>query len=149
MISVSVIMCTRDPRLSYLKRVLESLRNQSLPRDQWELLIVDNASERPIRGEMNVEWQPRSTIVREERIGLAHARLRGISTSVGELLIFVDDDNVLRPDYVATALEIAKRHRMLGAWSGQVVPEFEIPPPDDLRDLLPLLCLRNLERDVW
>ena len=42
-----------------------------------------------------------------ERLGLTPARLRGIRESRGELLVFVDDDNVLERDYLEVALALA------------------------------------------
>ena len=44
MVHASVIVCTHNPRLIYLRRVLEALRSQTLPLEQWELLLIDNAS---------------------------------------------------------------------------------------------------------
>jgi len=43
---VSVIVCTHNPRLEYLSRTLEALREQMLPKGEWELLVIDNASRR-------------------------------------------------------------------------------------------------------
>jgi glycosyltransferase involved in cell wall biosynthesis len=149
MVPISVILCTHNPRLSYLRRVLESLQAQTLPSTEWQLLIVDNASDQPLSQEANVGWHPSARCVREEKVGLAHARLRGISETISGLLVFVDDDTVLKPDYFAKALEIAGRYPMLGAWSGQLIPEYEITPPAGLHHFLELLCIRTLERDIW
>jgi glycosyltransferase involved in cell wall biosynthesis len=44
MINVSVIICTHNPRPHYLSRVPAALRSQTLPMEQWELLVIDNAS---------------------------------------------------------------------------------------------------------
>ena len=41
---LSVIICTHNPRLDYLGRVLDALREQTLGKEQWELVVVDNAS---------------------------------------------------------------------------------------------------------
>ena len=45
---ISVIICTHNPREEYLQRTLEALEKQSLPKDQWELLLIDNASKQPL-----------------------------------------------------------------------------------------------------
>ncbi|MGE5748492.1 MAG: glycosyltransferase family 2 protein, partial [Gemmatimonas sp.] len=42
---ISVIVCTHNPRKGYLSRTLGSLREQTLPHDGWDLVIVDNASD--------------------------------------------------------------------------------------------------------
>ena len=97
---ISVIICTRNPREDYLRRTLDALKAQSLPKDQWELLVVDNASDAPLAGRFDLSWHPNARHVREEKVGLTHARLHGIAASQADLLVFVDDDNVLRPDYL-------------------------------------------------
>ncbi|MGA2852681.1 MAG: glycosyltransferase, partial [Verrucomicrobiota bacterium] len=48
MLEISIIICTHNPREDYLRRVLEALRAQTLPARDWELLLVDNASEKPL-----------------------------------------------------------------------------------------------------
>ena len=65
------------------------------------------------------------------------------------LLVFVDDDNVLAPDFLAAALELADAWPAIGVWGGQTVGEFETPPPVWARDYLGYLAVRTLDRDVW
>src|SRR6516165_2680410 len=98
--SVSVILCTHNPRPDYLDRVLASLRGQTLPAEQWEFLLVDNASRQPLEEIWDISWHSRGRHIREVKLGLTHARLRGIEESSGELLIFVDDDNLLAKDFL-------------------------------------------------
>ncbi|HTA29597.1 MAG TPA: glycosyltransferase family 2 protein, partial [Candidatus Cybelea sp.] len=92
----SVIICTHNPRPACLRRTLDSLRTQTLPFELWEFLLIDNASQPPLMGESDLSWHSQARHVREEELGLTPARLRGIKESAGELLIFIDDDNVLR-----------------------------------------------------
>ena len=171
--------------MDYLRRVLAALRVQTLPREQWELVIVDNGSRVPLEAaersnfdrdhfdilkeaeaagtnskitklemvnaelELVLSWHPSARIVREERQGLTAARLRGFAETKGELIVLVDDDNVLDPDYLEQALRIAEEFPFLGSWSGQAVFEFEDPsvrPPEMLRGLL---LERRFERDYW
>ena len=67
-------------------------------------------------------------MVREEKLGLTFARLRGFAEAKGELIVMVDDDNVLAPDYLETAVRIAHEHPTLGAFGGKCLPEFEVKP---------------------
>ena len=144
---ISVIICTHNPRMDYLDRVLGSLRGQTLSLDRWELVFVDNAStQAPV---INLEWQSLSRIVREEELGVTQARLTGIRESKGELVVFVDDDNVLKPNYLENAIRIASTWPQLGSWSGRVVPEFEVQPEDSLRPYLWRICIREISSDTW
>ena len=147
--AISVILCTHNPREDYLSRVLDALRAQTLPLADWELLLVDNASEKPLAGRIELSWQPNARHVREEKTGLTHARLCGIAEARGELLVFVDDDNVLRADYLQAALKISADYPWLGAWSGSCLPEFEVEPPPELRPWLGGLVIEKLTVPLW
>ena len=146
---VSVIICTYNPRPQYLSRALDGLRAQTLPLDQWELVVVDNRSSPPVAGRFDLSWHPNARIVREEKQGLTPARLRGLDEAGGELIVLVDDDNVLEPDYLQTAVMVARERPYLGSWSGQCLPEFESEPPAWTRRYWGALCIREFESEVW
>jgi glycosyltransferase involved in cell wall biosynthesis len=143
--SISVVVCTLNPRTEYLERVFGALDRQSLSKDRWELIVVDSASDRPIADRYDLSWHPASRHVREETSGLASARFRGIAESSGGLIVFVDDDNLLAPEFLAEALAIADRFPQLGVFgAGVLAPEFESRPPDEIRPFLSLLAIRNV-----
>ena len=141
--AVSVVIPTHNPRMDYLRRVLDALRAQTLPREQWELLFVDNASREKVEGRVDIGWHPYARIVREEKLGLTFARLQGFLEAKGELIVMVDDDNVLAPDYLENAVKIAEEHKGIGAFGGKCLPEFETEPEPWMREFLPLLALRD------
>jgi glycosyltransferase involved in cell wall biosynthesis len=140
---ISVVIPTHNPRMDYLARVLEALRAQTLSREQWELLLIDNASREKVEGRVDIGWHPNARVVREERLGLTFARLRGFAEAKGELIVMVDDDNVLAPDYLENAVKIAEEHKDIGAFGGKCLPEFETPPEAWMEEFLPLLALRD------
>lgn len=146
---VSVVLCTHNPRRPYLQRVMAALREQTLPRSSWELLIVDNRSDQPLMTQVELSWHGDARCVREENLGLSHARCRGIRESKGELIVFVDDDNVLAPDYLEQALQISRQQPKAGVWCGQSKAEFETSPPDWAKPFLPYLALREFDEDTF
>jgi glycosyltransferase involved in cell wall biosynthesis len=146
---LSVIICSHNPRLDYLTRVLDALKGQDLPREQWEFLLVDNASTKPLVSGWDLSWHPNAKFVEEKKLGLAPARLAGIREATASLIVFADDDNVLEPDYLQTAIGISEEYPFLGAWSGRVVPEFETAPPAWIASYLPYLALRDVSRTHW
>src|SRR6478609_179898 len=101
---VSVIICTHNPREHILLRAVEGLRRQTLPVSRWEFVLIDNASAKPVAEYLDLTWHAAGRIVREDELGLTPARLRGIAETRGDLVIFVDDDNVLDPDYLEQAV---------------------------------------------
>jgi hypothetical protein len=145
----SVVICTHNPRYDYFKRCLAALENQTLAKDLWELIIVDNASASDKVPPDSIAWHPRARIMSEPKLGLTPARLCGIRAAKGDLLVFVDDDNVLDPDFLATALRVSRERPFLGSWSGQCRPEFERAPPDWTRRYWGSLVIRQFEHDVW
>lgn len=146
---LSVILCAHNPDPGRLQRVLDSLRAQTLPGSAWELLLVDNASRPPLASRFDLVWHPHARICPESRLGLTWARLTGLAEAGTSLLVYVDDDNVLAPDYLATTQAIATEWPQLGAWSGDITPEFETPPCPGLTPYLELLALCPVPQDVW
>src|SRR5690348_1101571 len=98
--NLSVITCAHNSRDDYLMRVTNALNNQTLDKASWEYLLIDNASAERLAEKIDLSWHPKARLVREEKLGLTPARLRGIREATGEMLVFVDDDNVLDPDYL-------------------------------------------------
>ncbi len=140
---LSVVICTRNPR-PCLGRVLEALRAQTLPLDQWELLVVDNASAIPVENRFDISWHPNAKHVYEPEQGTSLARKRGIKETSSPLIVFVDDDNVLQRNYLETELKIDKQWPFLGTWGcGCIKAEFEVPPAKQLAPYLEFLALRN------
>lgn len=147
--ALSVILCSHNPRADYLERTLESLRAQTLSTDDWEFVLVDNRSKEPLRGRVDLSWHPDARVVREEKLGLTQSRIRGHAETCGDLIVFVDDDNILAPDYLATAAEVRRQYPLLGSFGGSILPEFEVTPPRELALFLPALALRTVDERHW
>lgn len=147
--TLTVVLCTHNPRADYLSRTLAGLAEQTLALADWELLIVDNLCDQPIAERRGLGWRADTRIVVEPKLGLTPARLRGIREARGELLVFVDDDNVLDPPYLEHAQRISAEHAFLGAWSGQCIGEFEAPPPEWTRRYWGNLCIRQFDQVIW
>lgn len=146
---VSVIICTHNPRSDYLTRVLAALKAQTLPVSEWELLLIDNDSKDPVSPRFDISWHPNGRHIIEQTLGLTPARLRGIGEAIAELLVFVDDDNVLDPDYLEQATQIAESHPFLGAWGGTRRPEFEAEPPVWTKPYWERLTIGEVAADCW
>lgn len=145
---VSVILPAYNPGVGELRDTLAALRAQTLPLAQWELVVVDNRSTPPVDSSV-VAWHPQGTVIREETPGLVAARVAGFKHSSGKVLVVVDQDNVLAPGYLATALQLGQVNPWLGTWGGVISPRYEKPelaPPASLHSLL---TLRTASRDLW
>jgi len=71
---ISIVICTHNPKKDFIERVLRALEKQTLSKDLWELLLVDNASDRLLSQEINLDWHPQARHIREEKLGLTSAR---------------------------------------------------------------------------
>lgn len=146
---VSVIVCTHNPNRDYLAKTLCGLKSQTLAFEHWELLFIDNKSDAPLSQSIDLSWHPMGRILREEKLGLTPARLLGIREAKGDLLVFVDDDNVLDPDFLETAVRIANEKPFIGSWSGQCRPAFEVAPPEWTKPYWGNLVIREFADDRW
>lgn len=141
---VSVIVCTHNPRPVLFDWMLASIESQTLAPDRFEVLVVDNHSTPPVdesrlAGRGSVDFR----LVREPRIGLSHARCAGIRAARSDLLVFVDDDNHLFPDYLEQASAIASREPEIGHFGGVALPLHEEPIASWQRKFLPHLGVRD------
>lgn len=125
--NLTVIIPTHNPRPEVFVETLAALQRQTLPVDQWELIVVDNASVPPVQ--IDLSWHPFAKIIREKRLGLTSARECGFLNSTGEVLVLVDDDNLLHSEYLNESLELMTHHQKIGALGGKSLPRFEQTPP--------------------
>lgn len=147
---LTVALCTRNPRRDYLDRVLSALREQTLSVERWELLLVDNASAVSLRETVDLGWHPRARHIFEARVGFYPAKHRAIREAVGEIMVYVDDDNVLDPNYLQTALGLFGSNPRFGCVSGTQRPEYEIQPPAWFRgEYESWIAVRSIKRDLF
>jgi glycosyltransferase involved in cell wall biosynthesis len=96
----------------------------------------------------DLRWHPAVRVLLESELGLTPARLRGIAEARGEILVFVDDDNLLAPDYLERALALARSTPTLGVWGcGTFRPEWEQSPPPEFAPYLAYLAVQEAPAD--
>jgi GT2 family glycosyltransferase len=96
--AVSVVMAVLDGA-AYVGASIESVLRQSFP--DWELVVVDDGSTDATPAVVGgFATDPRLRFVRQERLGLAAARNRGLSEAGGSLVAFLDADDQWKSDYL-------------------------------------------------
>lgn len=147
---LAVIICTYAPNMDFLTRTLDALNKQDLSTEKWRLIIVDNASPKPLSEDLLQPLINRDfELIPEAKAGLVFARLAGDEAADEEILVYVDDDNLLASDYLSRTLEIAEKYPFLGAWSGNLIGEFEKEPTPDIIPYLDHLALREVKQETW
>ncbi len=107
---LSVIVATYN-RKHELKELFESLTNQTLPPEQFEVVIVDDGS---TDGTEQIVHEIRSnspfTIQYhyQENKGPGHARTLGMQKANGDVFIFIDSDCIAPPHYLETITDTFK-----------------------------------------
>lgn len=98
----------------------------------WDVLFVDNASTDGTPAFVR-QWEtrlPALRIVEEARPGVAYARMRAMRDAGGRHICFVDDDNLLAPDYLEIAAAILRDQPEVGIVAGRSrLLELAPPPP--------------------
>lgn len=144
LLDVSVVIPAHNPHRGRLDEVLGALRRQTLPLSAWETLLIDNASsDFPQASSLEAVAPANLRLLREADLGLTAARLLAIRSARGTVIVMVDDDNVLAPDYLAEVARLFARNPRLGAAGGKSLPIFEAQPAQWLTEFLPLLALRD------
>lgn len=130
---VSVVLCCHNSA-SRLPETFACLSRQIVPAGlRWEVLLVDNGSTDGTADAAKRLWSRQTEVplrvVKESRLGLAHARLCGFSNAAFDLVSFVDDDNRVCPSWVEQVSVTFARDRRIGACGGLNEPVFETAPP--------------------
>lgn len=114
-VDVSIIIPCYN-RWSFLPRVIESIVSQTFK--NWEIIIIDDASNNtPIK----LEQDERTRYYRlNERSGSGYARNFGVEHCNGEFILFVDDDVLIDPTYIASLLRVFEERPDAGSVGGRL-----------------------------
>lgn len=139
-VKASVVICARNRRADMLDAI-GSLERQSLPRDGYEIVVVDNAS---TDGSLEAAREHAMTspgpfaVVVEPRVGISWARNTGIARSRGEIVAFIDSDAIADESWLGRLCEAFEDEQVVCA-GGPVRLRFEgarprgLPEVDQLR----------------
>ncbi len=141
-LAITAVLCTLD-RGPDVAVTVQSMLDQQLPRDRFEVLLIDNGStpeNRAILEELAVRHAPTVRYVREEERGLSHARNRGIAEARGALIAFADDDARVTPTWLSTYVDAFAREPGVSVLGSKVELVHTVARPDWVEDwLLPYL----------
>lgn len=131
--TISLIIPTYN-RATSLKRALESALNLDYPPAGYEIIVVDNgsadATAAVVENARHSSPGHKFEYIREERLGLHHARHAGVWAAKGDILIFTDDDATFDPGWIRAYAEDFDAHPHMVAAGGPVRASWEAPPPN-------------------
>lgn len=100
--TISVVIPTRN-RHEKLARALTCLEHQTTPHGEFETIVVDDGSV-PAVGGAALPASLRVEAIRLEGVERSAARNAGAGRAKGEVLVFLDDDMIIRSDFLAAHL---------------------------------------------
>lgn len=128
----SLVICSHNGA-ARLPAVLAHLKVQAPSSAPWEILLIDNLSTDATAKVAASCWEDAPVplrVVRETKLGLQHARERGLREARYDFVGFVDDDNWVASDWVKVADETLESDPSLGAVGSVCEPIFERPAPE-------------------
>lgn len=144
---LTVAVCTYNPDRGILVRALDAIVAQLGDVPSTEVIVVDNNSSPPLADLEYLASYP-IRLIREPIAGLTAARESAINNARGELVLFVDDDNILDDGYLATVVKMFGEDPHLGLLGGCIDPEYEIRPPRWFSEFEPWLAIRHYSQET-
>jgi len=135
MIKLSVIIPTRN-RAPTLERALASFAGQTFPKDEFEVIVVDNGST-----DRTAEVCARTSSLfihfrrlYDEHPGLHVGRNLGMECAQAEILVYGDDDIEASPEWLESIYQSFANPDVVLV-GGKNLPVFEAPPPEWIEHL--------------
>ncbi|MEM9164485.1 MAG: hormogonium polysaccharide biosynthesis glycosyltransferase HpsE, partial [Cyanobacteria bacterium P01_F01_bin.4] len=143
---VTVVVCTYNGA-SRLANVFERLASQVFTTSvAWDIIVVDNSSQ-DRTAQVVREYQAlpvfadRLKYAFEPKQGLAFARRCAVQVASGELLAFLDDDNLPDLGWVQAVYDFGHQYPEAGAYGSQITGAYEVAPPQDFERIACFLAV--------
>lgn len=109
--AISALLCTYN-RAAFLPEVLQALAVQTLPQDQFEVVVVDDGSSDETPEIVQAFTRERTNIryACQRNSGLASAKNHGIFLCRSPIIVFLDDDDIASPGLLETHLRDHRRY---------------------------------------
>lgn len=143
---VSVIMPAYNAR-PYIAEAIRSVMDQDYP--NIELIVVDDGS---VDGSADYAESlgARLRVIRQANAGVAAARNKGLAEAKGELIAFLDADDVWLPAKISAQVEYLRQHPETAVvygiflrWHAKADGSFDAPPAPVVKDPHKVLVARH------
>jgi glycosyltransferase involved in cell wall biosynthesis len=144
--NIDICICTHNPRLEILRSVIVSIAQQKANPDVISVLLIDNDSKPALEKDLLAPIAERGIvcrIVHEPNLGLSRARIRAIQETLGEWILFVDDDNELNSDFIEQGLAFIQLHPDVGCFGGRLLLPSILQPANWVKPFLPYLGIKD------
>jgi len=128
---ITAAICTYN-RYELLGAAIQSLTAQTLPRERFEIIVVDNSPDHAQSEEMAQDYRhiPNLRWIYEATPGLSNARNVAARSAKAPLIAYMDDDAIAAPDWLQTLVSVfdafGPEAQVVG---GRVDPIWGVPKP--------------------
>lgn len=139
-IRLSVVIPTRN-RCDYLKDALDSIVAQTLSKDLFEVIVVDNGSTDPTQ-EVVKSFEgklPYISCIYEPKPGLHEGRHAGYRAAKSDILVYADDDIIAFPTWLEGVFESFQDENVVLV-GGKDLPKYEGEVPFWIKEKWYELC---------
>ena len=131
---ISVVLPTRD-RPALLPRAIESLLAQQY--EYWEAIVVDDGEDGSAQQTLADVQDDRISIAEGARRGPDAARNVGLDRATGDVVCYLDDDNVMHPGWLCCIAQVFSTRPDVDVAYGVTVAEHRTPGGSDPTDWWP------------
>lgn len=126
-LKISVVICTYN-RCVYINDAMESLYRQTLPHEQFEVIIVNNNSsdqtEQVCKDYLASHTDANFYYMNEGQQGASFARNTGAAHAQSPLLCFMDDDAIADSNYLEKIVQFFQAYPDAGGLGGRIIPRY-------------------------
>ena len=119
---ISVIIPTFN-RKAMLQQTLQGLVQQNIPKQDFEVIVVDDGSTDGTDKQVSEEFPFQFKLLQQRHTGAAIARNYGAKESQGRILISMDDDILLKPGALPALVELCLHNKHIISLGTLIQPE--------------------------
>lgn len=116
---VSIIIVNYNGR-NLLDECLLAVYNLNFPKDQYEVIVVDNNSSDDSVPHIRAHFHWVSIVPLEENLGFTGGNNVGISKSHGEYIVLLNNDVVVDTNWLQALIDVADSHKKIGIVSSRL-----------------------------
>ncbi|MBP5592319.1 glycosyltransferase family 2 protein [bacterium] len=130
MIDFSIVVCTHN-RAALLADCVDSLLNQTVDKNRFEIIIVDNNSTDDTEAVAKELAKNNNNIayIQEKTVGYSAPRNCGWKHASGNIVAYIDDDEIAAPDWLES-IEKAFIEEEPDIVGGIYLIKYDVTPPD-------------------
>ncbi|WP_332737686.1 glycosyltransferase family 2 protein [Flavihumibacter sp.] len=130
---ISVIISSYN-RADYIINAIDSLYNQTVDKNGYEIIVVDNNStdntEELCRNYIASHGDANIHFLKETSQGSSYSRNAGAHAAKGDLFTFIDDDAVAFPDFLEKIRRFFTVHPEASGLGGPIIPKYIPAEPE-------------------